>query len=286
MPKFVPLNFVDVAAWVDSDGIDSVQRIQRQANHVLLVAIAQIRSPYSLYLKGGLLLGLVYNSPRMTVDVDMTAGFEPSRDIDSRLAAKLRDCLPTTVAMLGYVGTQIGLKEIKKLPKKLEIEDASFPSLQLLFEYRSGTDGRSKPYQIRIDVSFNEPEMTSVDIFDIGNSIELHAYSLVDVIAEKYRALLQQPIRRRERRQDVYDIDFLQRFDFDAKEKSAIHAAILEKCRARDIEPTIGSMDNPQVKEKACAYWDTIELETGRLPEFEVCFEKVRRFYRDLPWSQ
>ena len=109
---------------------------------------------------------------------------------------------------------------------------------------------------------------------------------MADVIAEKYRALLQQVIRRRERRQDVYDIDFLvNSSSFDGNGMETILRAVLEKCRARGIEPEIDSFDDPDVKKMAQARWDSIELELGVLPDFDLCFESVRRFYRALPWG-
>ena len=289
MLENVSPKFVDVAAWVDSESADPVQSRRRQAIHILLVAIAQIRPPYTLYLKGGLLLGLVHNSPRMTVDIDMTATFPPSNDIDAGLQEGLNKSLPAAAAMLGYLGTQTRVHEVKKHPKDHNIEEASFPSLKVTIEHLSMARGRRRTDRIPIDISFNEPDVASVDVFDIGDGIELHAYSLVDAIAEKYRALLQQPRRHRgrERRQDVYDIAFLlSRFTFDDNEKADILAAILDKCRSREIEPDIESIEDPEVEERARTRWDTIKLETGALPEFDRCFETVRRFYRELPWEQ
>ena len=121
---------------------------------------------------------------------------------------------------------------------------------------------------------------------DIGDGIELHAYGPVEVIAEKYRALLQQAYRRRRRRQDVYDLDFLQaRLAFDDGQKARILEVLIAKCAARDIIATIDSIDDPEVKERSGAEWNSIALETGSLPEFSHCFGNVRRFYRELPWS-
>ncbi len=244
-------------------------------------------TPYALYLKGGLLLGLVHNSPRMTRDVDMTAGFRPSRDIDERIKEQLDKALPAAAAALGYAGTRTRVHAVGKQPRGHDIEEARFPSLTITIEHLSRTGGRPCTDRIRMDISFNEPDVVTVDIFDIGEGVELHAYGLVDVIAEKYRALLQQPLRRRERRQDVHDIAFLlDRFSFDDDEKADILAATLERCRARDIEPEVGSIDNPEVERRARSQWDTIALETGALQEFGRCFEAVRRFYRELPWER
>ena len=130
--------------------------------------------------------------------------------------------------------------------------------------------------------------MGSIDIFDIGGGIELYAYGLHDVIAEKYRAILQQLRRRRGkgRRQDVYDIDFLlSKFEFSDEDKADILGEIYRKCQARHIDPEEGSMDESEIKEITRAEWDSIRLELKSLPEFDLCFEKVQRVYRELPWS-
>jgi len=240
MRRPVPPVFVDVAAWVDSESADPVQRQRRQAIHILLAAVAGIRPAYTLYLKGGLLLGLAHGSPRMTVDVDMTAGFRPGDGIDDRIRDALDRTLNATAAALGYTGTRTEVCAIRKRPAT-DIGEAGFPALRITVEHLSRTGGRERRDRIPMDVSFNEPDVVSVDILDIGNGIELHAYGLVDVIAEKYRA--------------------------------------------RGIEPGIGSIDDPEVRAMARARWDTIGLEVGILPEFDPCFETVRRFYRELPWE-
>lgn len=279
--------FIDAAAWVDSETADPVGRRQRRAVHILLAAIAGIRPAYTLYLKGGLLLGLAHGSPRMTVDIDLTAAFRPAGDIDARIKEELNRILPAAAAGLGYAGTRTVVHKVRKHPPDRNIEEAGFPSLKITVEHASVSGGKTRRDSIPVDISFNEPDVVSVDVFDIGSSIEIHAYSLADVIAEKYRALLQQPRRRRNRRQDVYDIDFLvNRFTFDHAGRAGILEAVLTKCRARGIEPDAGSIDNPEVGRRARDRWDAIRLETGILPEFDRCFEKVRRFWQELPWDR
>jgi len=279
-----PPRFVDVAAWADS-AADPVGSRQRQATHILLAAIARLRPSYTLHLKGGLLLGLVYDSPRMTADIDLTARFPPRRGIDAEIEAMLNGILPETAAMLGYVGTQVRVNRVGIRPKKYaaDIEKASFPALRITVRHAFG---RRPEGMVSVDVSFNEPETGSADILDIGDGIELHAYSSVEVIAEKYRALLEQASRRRRRRQDVYDLDFLlARLVIDDSRKVGILDALVGKCRARGIVPAIDSLDDPEIRERASAEWDSIGLETGSLPDFDHCFRNVRRFYRELPWD-
>lgn len=280
----VPRQFVDVAAWVDSNRADPVAHRRRQAQHILLNAIAAIHPSYSLYLKGGLLLGLVHRSPRMTIDIDLTAGFAARANVDDEIRKALDKALQPAAIRLGYVGARIRVKRVQTMPRGIEIERANFPALTIWVRY--GPGHRQKTDDVRLDVTFSEPPLQRADIIDIGDGIELHTYSLVDVIAEKYRALLQQAVRRRARRQDVYDLDYLlRRHAFDTGTRTAILTTMRDKCRSRDIEPAAGSLDDPEIRDRAEAEWDQIGLETGDLPEFAGCFETVRQFYKGLPWN-
>ena len=221
----------------------------------------------------------------MTSDIDFTAGFPPAHNIDIIIKDKLNYIFPDVTARLGYTGTRTEVFEVKKKPKEYadRIEKTASPSLEMTIQHVSKYDDRMK-----VEISFNEPSITSIDIFDIGDDIEIHAYSLIDVIAEKYRALLQQPIRRRARRQDVYDIHFLlEKFNFDEKKQVNILTSLRTKCHARHIEPNIHSIDDLKVVENAQKQWNTIELEIGKgnLPDFEYCFQTVRTFYYELPWD-
>lgn len=113
------------------------------------------------------------------------------------------------------------------------------------------------------------------------------AYSLTDLIAEKYRSLLQQVTRNRARRQDVYDLNLLiNRLDWlDDVEKNSILTSLIEKSRARDIEPDIDSFDDPELRARAKKEYQTLADEVdGKLPEFDELFQRVHEFYRSLPW--
>ncbi len=71
-----PPHPVDGAAWVARAAQDPVAHRQRQAEEIILNAIATT-GPLNteLILKGGILPGLVYGSPRQTTDIDLTAAF-------------------------------------------------------------------------------------------------------------------------------------------------------------------------------------------------------------------
>ena len=68
----------------------------------------------------------------------------------------------------------------------------------------------------------------------------ISAYGLTDLIAEKFRALLQQVPRNRYRRQDIYDIAHLiERFALDESELVAILEASAKSAqRAASSRPS------------------------------------------------
>ncbi len=139
---------------------------------------------------------------------------------------------------------------------------------------------------IGIDISFNE-RLGHVQILEITGGQELFAYGLADLIAEKYRAVLQQVTRNRNRQQDIFDLDLLISGNaINDRLRTQILEVFIEKCRSRDLEPTQASLEVPEVKERSGAKWETMELEVGEIPNFEGCYTRVSEFYENLPWGR
>lgn len=282
---------IDVAAWVERARSDPVAFLQRQAIEVALNAIA-MTAPLKekLVLKGGILMGLAYDSPRNTGDIDLTAALQPDASIDKRLTEQLDNAFPRAAANLGYARLLLKIQSVKREPRKL-FPEGKYPALKMkvAFAQRDTKQAEAlangKAVQvIEVDLSFNEP-LNHVQVLQLTGGHELLAYGLADLIAEKYRAMMQQVIRNRERRQDVYD---LWRLVADPAlqdvQPDDVIQAIREKCRARDIEPSATSLDDPEVRRRSGANWATMELEIGELPDFDECYELVNDYYRRLPW--
>jgi predicted nucleotidyltransferase component of viral defense system len=114
---------------------------------------------------------------------------------------------------------------------------------------------------------------------------KIDAYSIHEMVAEKLRAFLQQEMRNRPRRQDIYDLAHLvRRFALDPEERGTVLDILRKKCAIRMIDPSIESIDDPKLIARAKSEWDSMRLETGDLPEFDACHAVVRAFYRSLPW--
>jgi hypothetical protein len=78
-------------------------------------------------------------------------------------------------------------------------------------------ESNQSPSVISIDFSFNEKtydfDFLSLDGGDNDDNVK--TYSLTDLMAEKYRSVLQQKVRERNREQDIYDINYLLgKYDF------------------------------------------------------------------------
>lgn len=283
---------VDVAAWVERVAPDPVAYRQRQTVEIVLNAVA-MTTPLNteLVLKGGILLGLAYGSPRQTTDIDMTAAFTVDEDVDDRLRALLDSAFPRAAASLGYADLIVRTQSIRRLPAHIH-RKAEFPALKLKIAYagrgtneeRALHEGRA-PSVVDVDISFNEP-LNHVQVLELTGGQALHAYGLIDLMAEKYRALLQQVPRNRYRRQDVYDLDLLIRDHLEkGVDLSDVLEALFKKCAARRIRPNSSSLDDIEVKARAGRNWDTMQLELEDLPVFEDCYGRVADFYRSLPWE-
>ena len=282
---------IDIEAWVESakDSPDLYQ--QRQTMDITLNTIARTPPLSSLlFLKGGTLMGLVHGSPRQTSDLDLTAAETLAvNDVEGKIAELLDPEFQRTAAMLGYVDLVVKTQKVTRNPKG---DDKSFPSLELKIasarrrtRQEAALQQGKAAFVIKVGISFNEPS-PQIQILELNGGPELCAYSLVDLIAEKYRALLQQPQRNRQRRQDVYDLDWLIGHNkIDDEYCTQILRALVIKSHAREVYPTPDSFDNPEIKERAGAAWNTMEIELGKLPDFEGCFARVCEFYRSLPWD-
>lgn len=291
---------VDIKPWIDRARRDPLTYVERQATEIVLTAIGSLPGYGShIFLKGGILMAVVYESPRTTADLDFTTDLKPSPDLPEKLRQALDATLPRAAAQLGYPNLVLRVQTVREQPRPFGSPRTSFPALDVKIAYaiRGNGDWRLEkgqaPHVVDLEVSFNEP-IHSVEVIRLGISgPSFSAYALTDLLAEKFRALLQQITRnphrqqRVYRRQDVYDIAHLvTRFPPNADERTAILESLREKCRARAIEPTAESLSDPRIAERAQAEWGSLRQEIGKLPDFDVCFAKVDTLYRSLPWSK
>ncbi|MES9859252.1 MAG: nucleotidyl transferase AbiEii/AbiGii toxin family protein [Candidatus Thiodiazotropha sp. 4PDIV1] len=278
----------DIKAWVE-EAPNEANLEFREAVHTILGAIAaDVNLKANMVLKGGILLAIRYQSHRYTKDMDFSTEKKLGGEItEDKIAESLNQSLSQMVEELDY-DLDCRVQSTKLQPKNPE---STFPSIKMKIGYAyKGTPKHKRllalksPDIISIDYSLNEATPNVEDLkldFDEG----VLAYTLTDLIAEKYRSLLQQVERNRARRQDVYDLNLL--IDrLDDQEKSIILDCLISKSRARGIDPEELSFDDPELRERAERDYLTLEDEVdGELPDFNEIFEKVSAFYKSLPWG-
>ena len=285
---------INIPEWVEVAQTDETTYHQRQATEIILHAIA-ITSALNkiLCLKGGVLMGLVYRSPRQTGDIDFSVSTNESPDENTTDTFRnlINSALPRAAANLGYVDMVVRFQSVKELPPN-RYPNARFPALKLNIAYaKRGSYQERRLLEgtaaniICLDISFKE-EISEIQVLEIADGELLQAYSLNDLIAEKYRAMLQQTLRNRYRRQDVYDLNFLILYlELDDDAKAKILATLLKKCQARDIIASPDSINDPDIRNRSRSEWNTLKLEIEEIPDFDSCFKRIATFYSRLPWS-
>jgi predicted nucleotidyltransferase component of viral defense system len=281
----------DISSWVEEASTER-NREFRQAVHTILSAIATDENLKArMILKGGILLAIRYNSHRYTKDIDFSTERKLGGEItQDSVRETLNSSLAQIVEVLDY-DLDCRVQSSKLQPKD---PNSTYPSIKMKIGYAyKGTSKHKRLLSLKssdtisIDYSLNE-ETPNVEDLKLDLEGGILAYTLTDLIAEKYRSLLQQVPRKRTRRQDVYDLNLLieKLDDIDDVEKSKILDCLISKSKARGISPEISSFDDPELKSRAQEHYQTLEDEIeGELPNFDILFNKVSDFYKTLPWQ-
>ncbi len=284
------MNEIDIEAWVEAAPAD--QRGFREAVHIILDGIGHSQNLQArMVMKGGLLLAIRYDSTRFTRDLDFSTSERYTAENAEALLAEFEAGLVAAEDRLPY-GTACRLQSRKVQPKG---EDRTHHNLALTIGFADRSNAgamarlqaKNSPRVVEIDYSFNEA-VFEVELLELEGGATIHSYSLHNVLAEKMRSLLQQPIRKRKRRQDVYDIWLLLESveAFTAEEQAQIHQMLVDSCRSKGIEPTAESMDDEMVVEMAREGYAGLQDDVdGELPDFDEAMAQVHSLYRSLPWS-
>lgn len=279
--------------WIMSGGERRYMPL-RQAVHTVLLAIANCESlKEQMMLKGGILMALCYDSSRFTRDIDLSQTSKYQVDDEATLLKELAGALQESTQELDYgLDCKIQSSQLKPPSQK----NPTFPVLEVKIAYAYRADDKSHSRLLvgncatvlEIDFSFNE-QTKSAESFEIAEGQSLLRYSLVDLMAEKFRALLQQVVRKRFRGQDLYDLFYLLRNVSEQLQnvKAEILGALLESAKSKGLEVSASSMDDAQIramtKQEYILLKDTVA--DGELEPFDSAYDRVMKFYKSLPWD-
>jgi predicted nucleotidyltransferase component of viral defense system len=283
-----------IEEWVEAGSEDRKQF--RQAVHTILFAIAG--SDYlkpKMIIKGGMLLGIRYNSDRFTEDIDFSTSEKYSEINNEVFEKELNDALLIAFDELAY-GVKCLVQSLKVQPRK-HIENATFPSLKLTVGYAqvsnvkniSRLENKNCTNTVKIDYSFNEVTH-KIDDLVLDDEEGILAYGFEDLFAEKLRSMHQQIIRKRSRRQDVYDLYYLIKNTPlpSEEEKMNILGFLINKSQGRLPKEMlhINSLDDEDIRKRSSKDYHLLAHEIGgELPEFEIAYRIVNAFYKSLPWD-
>lgn len=281
-----------MADWVAAAS-DEPTRELRMAVHTILVAVSRAPTlPNLMVLKGGILLALQYQGDRFTRDIDFSTGKTVPEMSVASVVEELTAALSLQVQMLNY-GLDCRIQSHELKPPG---ENRTWPTLQLRIGYAPMADparhrrllnGKS-PAVLALDLSYNEV-ITAVELVSIPGGAKVQAYALPDLIAEKLRAMLQQPSRHRNRRQDVYDLyRLLARPEVqEGTFQAAVLQALKAKSTARNLVVNRESIADPEVRRRSERDYAHLRAEiASELPEFEQAYAAVRDYYEHLPWAE
>lgn len=281
---------LDIPAWIAKATPD--KRNFREAVHIVLSAIStSVALRSTMVMKGGMLMAIRYDSSRFTKDADFSTVNKYAKDSEFELLEELDQQLAKTNELLPY-DTMCRRQRTEIRPAHA---DAQYPTLSLSIGYaqRSKASDRTRLVNgqastvVQIDYSYNEA-VYDIEVIGIGDGENLTTYSFLNLMAEKMRSLLQQPIRKRNRRQDVYDLNLLisAGASISAAEQNRLLELFVKSCRERNIEPSRDSFSNPEIRAMALKGYEDLAPEIeGTLPPFETAYATLQGFYENLPWD-
>ena len=271
-----PTSLQGIGEWASVHRMTVAEAKFRYAQCGVLRAVADSRTlSQILAFKGGKALDFVWQPNRSTRDLDFSSK-------DSTLTAERIKALlaPSLDQVSRSTGVLYRLQRMKQQPQGPE---SSFITFEGSVGYALPDDRRNSQLihqdknskaTVPLDVSLNEPICRIVEI-DMACSNLLRVCQLEDIVAEKLRALLQQPLRNRWRPQDVLDICVAvqENPDLDLK---LVAEFLLEKANARGVPVSRAAFHEKQIRSRASKDYNGLrETTRNAFVEFEEAFEVV-----------
>ena len=284
---------LNLTQWVSDTDEDYVDI--RKAMHIVLLAIgSSSRLSSMMALKGGVLMAIQYANTRFTTDLDFSALQNPEEvDLDTLRDELNQAIVGAEVELISY-NISCRVQKIKKQPKAFEA--ATFPSLNITIGYaKKDSAGAMKRLErgdaadtISIDYSFNEITGELGEVI-LENQEKIQVYSFPALMAEKFRSILQQVVRNRSRRQDVYDLHHLIS-NYSAHsdgEKFQVYNLLIEKSVGKSIDEYLNklALQNPEIRSRSQEGFDELIYEDVEEISFDAAYLVVQEYFESLPWE-
>ncbi len=282
-----PQTVRDITAWAHDNAISIREARDRFAQFAILSGIGrhnQLR--LALVFKGGNALDFVWNPNRSTRDLDCTLAADGTSQVSGSDDIRLW----ITQGMISCEAIHGVTARIQRWDLFPRGQGHQFPAVQASIGYALSdqlmlrgrmVDGGVSAQVIPIDISFNDPVCAS-EVRELERGSSLFVATLEDIIAEKLRALLQQPIRNRSRRQDVLDLAVVLGGSIELD-----HIRIAEflqvKARAKDIAVSKTAFHHQDIRRRSSQDYAQLATTTRHtfIP-FDEAFAAVLAFVDQL----
>lgn len=266
----------------------------RFAQREVLRAIGAHSVKASISFKGGNALRIMHENPRGTVDLDFTAQQsvpdDPEWLRDQFNQALSNDALWREPSLRGI---KMRVQSISRNPRRPQ---ATHPTFQLMvgfclrgdrtYERRFLDFARPVSEVVELQISLNDVVgATSERTVDDHDSETINTCTIDDILGEKLRSLLQQPIRKRNRRQDVFDLANQWRNRREQLDLEQMKIHMVRKCEAREIRARRSAFDNI-IRDMACEGYERLREDTrDAFIEFDEAWALVMELVTalDLP---
>ena len=284
-----PESFAGLSRWATERGMPAGEARRRYAQLVVLAAIANSPSLGEMMVfKGGNALDFVLQPNRSTLDLDFTLDHPPGEphvlaaEIERRIASGCR-------LIAGRMGMALVVQRVRQNPPGPNRTFVTFavgigyalPDQRAVIE--RARRGVRMAQTIDVDISINEPVCASIPLSLRPGLGTIRISTLEEIVSEKLRALLQQPIRRRERPQDLLDIAVALR-GAQPPDPESVARFLLVKAAARDVPVSRAAFHAPEIARLTRAGYDDLGATTRILfIPFEQAMDALLRFVNALP---
>ncbi len=285
-----PTSLAELESWSRAHKVPVHQARVCFMEFVILDRLAQSRSLRSgLVLKGGNALRFAYQGCRSTKDLDFTVVDDHALPNDGDLIKQMID--KSLLKTEQRFGVKARCQSIHKKPPQ---PDASHPTYEVKVGYIFPNDkhfhnfgDRNVSDTVPLEISFGDLVCETIPLLLVEHEMPwLLVCSLEDLIAEKLRALLQQPIRNRNRTQDVYDIAACRRRFADKLDLSKIANFLQKKSSIRPGIEARKSRFNNEVRDLAkagTAYEKMMNDQAAADPiDFDIAWNEVLALVQSL----
>jgi predicted nucleotidyltransferase component of viral defense system len=265
-----PTDFKQISGWANENHLTIVETRFRFAQFAMLSAVAGSGVlGRSVVFKGGNALDFIWLPNRSTLDLDFSvdAKGDPFELSEAEIEKWLQLGLNQIESRLEIVAR---INSIRRQPPgdgktfvtyATRIGYALPDQARLQIRLRGG---EKSPQVIAVEISINEPVCGSTEVLLDGFDSPLRISTIEDIVAEKLRALLQQPIRNRSRQQDLLDIALIvrERGDLDS---SQVARYLLRKSASRDVTVSKAAFHDPEIANRAMRGYNDLAKTTRRV---------------------